>query len=143
MAATGKTILVVDDEAIIREAIRRVLERTTSFHVLTADDGEPALETFKQEHVDLVVTDLLMARMGGIELLRQLRQLAPDLPVIIVTGYGTLEDAIEALHLGVSDFVKKPFDIRELIHTIDAVLERQDAGGGASLPPPPTRTPQA
>ena len=115
----AKSILIVDDEQIIRNVLKRKLEQTTSFQVFTADDGIPALEIFKSESIDLVISDLLMAEMNGIELLRQLKQIKESIPVIIITGYGTLDDAIEAIHLGAQDFIKKPFDINQVIETIE------------------------
>jgi len=120
----SKTILIVDDEQIIRNVLKRKLEQTTSYSVFTADDGIPALEIFKTEKIDLVVSDLLMKEMDGIDLLRNLKQANPQIPVIIITGYGTLDDAIEAIHLGAEDFIKKPFDINEVIETIDKTFRK-------------------
>jgi CheY-like chemotaxis protein len=120
----NKSILVVDDEQIIRNVLKRKLEQTTSFVVHTAADGVPALEIFKQEKIDLVISDLLMTEMNGIELLRSLKKINPRVPVIIVTGYGTLDDAIEAIHLGAEDFIKKPFDINEVIETIEKTFRK-------------------
>jgi YesN/AraC family two-component response regulator len=119
-----KSILVVDDEQIIRNVLKRKLEQTTSFNVFTASDGVPALEIFKNEKIDLVISDLLMTEMNGIELLRSLKRINPRVPVIIVTGYGTLDDAIEAIHLGAEDFIKKPFDINEVIETIEKTFRK-------------------
>jgi YesN/AraC family two-component response regulator len=120
----SKSILIVDDEQIIRNVLKRKLEQTTSFTVFTADDGIPALELFKSQQVDLVISDLLMSEMNGIELLRNLKQLNPHVPVIIITGYGTLDDAIEAIHLGAEDFIKKPFDISDVIETIEKTFRK-------------------
>jgi CheY-like chemotaxis protein len=120
----NKSILVVDDEQIIRNVLKRKLEQTTSFIVHTAADGVPALEIFKTEKIDLVISDLLMTEMNGIELLRSLKKINPRVPVIIVTGYGTLDDAIEAIHLGAEDFIKKPFDINEVIETIEKTFRK-------------------
>jgi CheY-like chemotaxis protein len=120
----AKSILIVDDEEIIRNVLRRKLEQTTSYSVLTADDGSVALEIFKQRPVDLVISDLLMKEMNGIELLRHLKSIEPSIPVIIITGYGTLDDAIEAIHLGAEDFIKKPFDINEVLDTIDKTFRK-------------------
>lgn len=120
----SKTILIVDDEQIIRNVLKRKLEQTTSFEVFTADDGVPALEIFNREKIDLVISDLLMTEMNGIELLRNLKQIRPQVPVIIITGYGTLDDAIEAIHLGAEDFIKKPFDINEVIETIEKTFRK-------------------
>jgi CheY-like chemotaxis protein len=120
----SKSILIVDDEQIIRNVLKRKLEQTTSFRVYTAEDGIPALELFKREKIDLVISDLLMAEMNGIELLRQLKTIDPHIPVIIITGYGTLDDAIEAIHLGAEDFIKKPFDISDVIETIEKTFRK-------------------
>ena len=120
----AKSILIVDDEEIIRNVLRRKLEQTTSYKVFTADDGTVALEMFKQEPVDLVISDLLMNEMNGIELLRNLKDIEPRIPVIIITGYGTLDDAIEAIHLGAEDFIKKPFDINEVLDTVEKTFRK-------------------
>ncbi|MBN2081737.1 response regulator [bacterium] len=120
----AKSILIVDDEEIIRNVLRRKLEQTTSYKVFTADDGVVALDMFKEQPVDLVISDLLMKEMNGIELLRNLKSIEPSIPVIIITGYGTLDDAIEAIHLGAEDFIKKPFDINEVLETIDKTFRK-------------------
>jgi YesN/AraC family two-component response regulator len=114
----------VDDEQIIRNVLKRKLEQTTGFTVHTANDGLQALDAFDSQHIDLVISDLLMSEMNGIELLRNLKQRQPDIPVIIITGYGTLDDAIEAIHLGAEDFIKKPFDINEVIETIEKTFRK-------------------
>lgn len=120
----GKTILVVDDEQIIRNVVQRKLEATTPYRVLTCDDGVPALEAIKSEHVDLVISDLLMVSLNGIDLLREIKRHDPRIPVIIITGYGTLDDAIEAIKLGAEDFIKKPFDIADIILTIEKTFSK-------------------
>ncbi len=124
--AVAKKILIVDDEQIIRNVLKRKLEQSTSYEVFTADDGVPALEIFKSQPVDLVISDLIMNQMNGIELLRNLKAHDPRVPVIIITGYGTLDDAIEAIKLGAEDFIKKPFDINEVIVTIDKTFRKLD-----------------
>ena len=121
----SKSILIVDDEQIIRNVLKRKLEQTTSYTVHTADDGTTALEVFGNEKVDLVISDLLMPQMNGIELLRHLKKSEPSIPVIIITGYGTLDDAIAAIHLGAEDFIKKPFDINEIIETIEKTFRKK------------------
>jgi YesN/AraC family two-component response regulator len=122
----SKSILIVDDEQIIRNVLKRKLEQNTAYTVYTADDGEPGLEIFRQQPIDLVISDLLMVRMNGIELLRNLKQIDHRVPVIIITGYGTLDDAIEAIKLGAEDFIKKPFDISEVIATIEKTFKKQE-----------------
>lgn len=122
----SKSILIVDDEQIIRNVLKRKLEQNTQYTVYTADDGEPGLEIFRQQPIDLVISDLLMVKMNGIELLRNLKQIDHRVPVIIITGYGTLDDAIEAIKLGAEDFIKKPFDISEVISTIEKTFKKQE-----------------
>ncbi|MCB1188303.1 response regulator [bacterium] len=119
-----RTILIVDDEEIIRNVLKRKLEQSTDYKVHTAGDGVPALELFKEQNIDLVISDLMMSEMNGIELLRNLKQIKPGIPVIIITGYGTLDDAIEAIHLGAEDFIKKPFDINDVIETIEKTFRK-------------------
>ena len=119
----ARSILIVDDEQIIRNVLKRKLENSTAYQVFTAEDGVPALELFKREKVDLVISDLLMSQMNGIELLRNLKSIDPQVPVIIITGYGTLDDAIEAIHIGAEDFIKKPFDINDALKILRHVLE--------------------
>ena len=120
----SRNILIVDDEQIIRNVLKRKVEQSSTHKVFTADDGRPALEIFKQEQVDLVISDLMMLEMSGIELLRNLKQIDPRVPVIIITGYGTLDDAIEAIHLGAEDFIKKPFDINQVLETIEKTFRK-------------------
>jgi CheY-like chemotaxis protein len=122
--AMQRSILIVDDEEIIRNVLKRKLEQSTDFIVHTAADGVPALEIFNQENIDLVISDLMMSEMNGIELLRNLKRVKPGVPVIIITGYGTLDDAIEAIHLGAEDFIKKPFDINDVIETIEKTFRK-------------------
>jgi DNA-binding NtrC family response regulator len=93
------------------------------YEVTTFKDPVAALEAFRQSPADAVITDLKMPGMSGIELLAELKTLEPRLPVIIITGYSTVENAIEALRLGAADFVKKPYDAEELLHQVGLVLE--------------------
>src|SRR5271169_4355749 len=97
-------ILVVDDEKNIREGLRKSLE-LDGFQALTASDGVDALKVIEQDEVDLVITDLKMPHMSGEKLLNILNQKHPFLPVIILTGHGTVEGAVEAMRDGAYDFL--------------------------------------
>lgn len=122
MQKRQKTILIADDEAMIKDIIRRKLHAATDFAVIEAVDGQDALEKLGKHKIDIVITDIKMPRMTGIELLGEMRKAGFDIPVIVITGYGTLNDAIEALRLGAANFVKKPFKANELLSVIDKVF---------------------
>ena len=116
------TIIFVDDDPKAGELMLRFSEGA-SFRCENFQDSEQALEYFKNEGADLVVSDLRMPRLTGIELLREIRLIDKQVPFIIVTGYADVESAIEAMRLGASDFVKKPFDMDELCLQIDKTLQ--------------------
>ncbi|HTO21492.1 MAG TPA: response regulator, partial [Spirochaetia bacterium] len=101
------TILVADDEKNIREGLREALA-LDGYEVLTAADGQEALEAVTRGDVDLLITDLKMPRLSGEELLKSVTAQSPTLPVIILTGHGTIESAVQAMHDGAYDFLTKP-----------------------------------
>ncbi len=119
-----KTILVVDDEKGVRESLNKVLSKE-DYRVLEADSAEAALVICRKEFVNLVLTDLKMPEMDGLELLRALKLLLPDLAVIMMTAYGTIEKAVEAMKEGASDFILKPFKRFELEKSISKAFEHQ------------------
>src|SRR6202158_5965562 len=102
-------VLVVDDEANLRKVLATMLRRT-GYDVTVAADGEQGLAEFLKSGADIVVTDLVMQKMGGMELLRSVNSSNPDVPVIIITAHGTVDSAVEAIKLGAFDYITKPFD---------------------------------
>ena len=117
-------VLVIDDEASVRESIRRFLE-DGGYVVRQAEDGRVGLELFKQEPTDLVLVDLRMPEVDGLEVLSQIVGMSPDTPVMVVSGTGVLRDAIEALRLGAWDFLTKPIeDMGVLLYAVERALER-------------------
>ena len=115
------TILVVDDEPSLRTALGEVLQRT-GHPVRIRRDGQEALELLEQEPIWLILADLRMPRIGGVELLREVKRRWRETLVVLVTGYATLESAIEAIRLGASDYLLKPFDneaVEALIHRLE------------------------
>jgi two-component system nitrogen regulation response regulator GlnG len=114
------TILVVDDDPQIRHSFERVLARDHT--VLAASSGENGLDIVRGTRPDLVIMDVRMPGMDGIETYRQMRQVHPKLPVIIMTAYGDMETAIEATKLGAFDFVLKPFDIPAVLDLIEQAM---------------------
>ncbi|WP_022850925.1 sigma-54-dependent transcriptional regulator [Limisalsivibrio acetivorans] len=117
-------ILIVDDEAFIRENLENVL-RNDGYHPISAENGREAVDIVVEEEIDLVLLDLNLADESGLDVLRSLRDIDPDLLVIIITGYGTVESAVEALKLGAYDYIKKPFKADAIHLIVRLALETQ------------------
>src|SRR6185436_5263822 len=117
-------ILVVDDEKFIRDIIADFLSME-GYVVRTAEDGVVAADELRRARFDLVISDLKMPRMGGLELLREVAEVHPDTMTIIMTGFGTVETAIDAMKRGAYDYLLKPFKVEEVIHIVQRGLEKQ------------------
>ncbi|PIE05268.1 MAG: DNA-binding response regulator, partial [Sorangium cellulosum] len=113
MLPSKDQVLVVDDEANIRRVLSAQLARE-GYEVHTAQDGEEALSMLREHHIDLVITDLRMPKLDGMALLRQALVLDANLPVVLLTAHGTVDNAVEALKTGAFDYITKPFDQSEL-----------------------------
>ena len=107
-------ILIVDDEIGPRESLRMILK--PNYNVFTVENGYAAIQMVQQVDLDVVTLDLKMPGISGIETLKEMRRIDPDVMVIIITGYGTLQSAIEAIRYGVFDYIPKPFNVPEIIH---------------------------
>ena len=116
-------ILVVDDEPAQREMISGFL-RKQDFEVIAAENAEHALELFRQEAFDLILSDQKMANMTGLELMQAAHAINPETPVILITAFGTIEAAVAALKQGAIDYLTKPLNLQELLHRIRLVSER-------------------
>ncbi len=123
------TILIVDDEAGIRSSVRGVLA-DEGYRVLEAEDGLDALQLMASERPRLVILDIWMPGMDGIELLRNIRDTHPGTPVIVISGHGNIETAVTATKLGAFDFIEKPFSLDGLLHVVDRALESRPIAGG-------------
>lgn len=121
-------VLVVDDEPSIVELVRFTLERE-GFTSIAAADGQEALDKVEAGHPDLVLLDLMLPRLGGLDVCRLLRQRHPSLPIIILTARGDETDKVLGLELGADDYITKPFSPRELVARVRAVLRRTAPGG--------------
>ncbi len=118
------TIIVVDDEEVIRITLQKKLSRV-GYNVISFEKAENALYYLKnaEEPADLVITDIRLRKMDGIELLRRINSLDNPVPVLIISGHGNVEDAIRALRYGASDYIRKPFDINNLTSSVRSILK--------------------
>ncbi len=119
----GATVLVVDDEAAIRDALRMILEYE-GYRVLEAASGEDALSVLSRTPADAVLLDIRMKGMSGLDALERIRGLHAGLPVLMVSGHGTIETAVSALRLGAQDFLEKPLERDVVLARIGGLLER-------------------
>jgi len=130
------TILVVDDEAKIRSTLRGVLA-DEGFDVLEAENGRIALELLTERSPQLAIVDIWMPEIDGIELVRRMRATAPTLPIIVISGHGTIETAVRVIRLGAFDFLEKPFELDALLKVVGRALGNGPPEAGA---PAPSRT---
>lgn len=120
-----KSILIVDDEESVRESLEKVLKKA-GYLTRTASSGEEAMQLMSQAAADLVLTDLRMPEGDGITLLKNLKKKHPDCEVILLTGYGTIETAVEAVKEGAYDFITKPPKKAVILSTVERAIERQN-----------------
>ncbi|MFO8037458.1 MAG: response regulator transcription factor [Anaerolineales bacterium] len=118
------SLLIVDDEKAVRDALEDVL-RLEDYQVESVASGEQALEAFNEKQFDLVLLDIKMPGISGIEVMRHAKRQTPDTKVIILTGHGSLESAIEALRSGASDYILKPYDSKDIMTSIGRALSKK------------------
>src|SRR6185437_8660346 len=115
-------ILVVDDQEMIRDSLAATLARE-GHDVVAAGDGQAAVGRLAGARFDLLISDLKMPKMTGIELLAEARKLRPEMPVVLMTAFATVSTAVEAMKLGAYDYIQKPFDGDEIKLLVDRTLE--------------------
>src|SRR6186713_1193670 len=117
-------VLVVDDEKFIRDILADFLTME-GYAVRTAEDGAQALGELSHSSFDLVISDLKMPKMGGLDLLQHVGTLQPEALTVIMTGFGTVETAIDAMKQGAYDYILKPFKVEEIVHVVQRGLEKK------------------
>lgn len=117
-------IMIVDDEDIVRTSLSSWLLED-GYEVITVESGKKALEAFKKSNCDLMLVDLKMPEMDGLELMKEVKKLIPDLPIIIMTAYATVDTAVKAIKEGAYDYIMKPFDPEEISITIKKIIRQQ------------------
>src|SRR5687768_5695221 len=127
-----ENILVVDDERDMRLLLRYQLEQE-GYHVTEASDGKAALRVLRESQPGVIITDVRMPFMSGLELLREVKQLHPATEVIVATGYAEVETAIECMRAGAFDLLRKPFDIHEMYSCVSRALDRHRLNVSADL----------
>jgi DNA-binding response OmpR family regulator len=144
MAEPLANILVVDDSETVCKALRDVLT-VSGYAVRTAPSGERAMQIMETAQMDLIITDLKMSGMSGIQLLKKVKEKNPSLPVVILTGFGDMDSVIEAMRSGVADYLKKPFSINEVLQVTERELRRskqiQAVADAAASPLPAVSAP--
>ncbi|HCF3311396.1 TPA: SpoIIE family protein phosphatase [Pseudomonas aeruginosa] len=124
MHKVSATLLIIDDDEVVRESLAAYLE-DSNFKVLQALNGLQGLQIFESQRPDLVICDLRMPQIDGLELIRRIRQTASETPIIVLSGAGVMSDAVEALRLGAADYLIKPLeDLAVLEHSVRRALDR-------------------
>lgn len=123
---TKKSILIIDDETIIRSSFKYYLE-DNNFSVMEAENGKEGFQLFKEKHPDIVLTDLRMPEMDGLEVLRKCTEINPDTPVVVISGTGRIQDVVEALRLGAWDYLLKPVENLDVLgHLLQRAMEKMN-----------------
>ncbi len=120
-------ILLVEDDSTLSFIVQDALTRE-GFDVVCAPNGESGLKLFKDSNPDVIVADVMMPRMDGFEMVRLIRLTAPDVPVLFLTARTALDDVVKGFELGANDYIRKPFQILELVVRIKALLKRNRPG---------------
>jgi len=118
-------ILIVENEQVIVEAARKILI-PEGFNIDEASNSEIALEKLQQNKYKLIVSDLMLPRMSGVDLIKKVKDNDSDIPIIIITGYAMLENAVKCFKVGAFDFIPKPFDVEELLGVIHRAIEHRE-----------------
>lgn len=126
-------ILVVEDEQRVAELLKAGLE-DSGYQVSVAFDGEMGLRLFRASRFDLVISDIILPKMNGFELTKEVRQLNPDIPVLMLTALGTTDDKLDGFDAGADDYMVKPFDFRELDARIRVLLKRKVVASQTTQP---------
>lgn len=120
--AVKKKVLICDDEEGVRESLKLILE--DGYDLSFAATGKEAIEKTKKEPIDIVILDIKMPKMNGLEILKELKKISPGIKVIIASGYKSVETASEAIKFGASDYIIKPFETSQVLNAIDNTLNR-------------------
>jgi DNA-binding NtrC family response regulator len=120
-------ILIIEDEAAIRRVLKKILsEENENYQVFEAEDGLEGIEKIKNEDFDLVLCDIKMPKMDGVEVLEAIKKIKPEIPIVMISGHGDLETAVNTMRLGAFDYISKPPDLNRLLNTVRIALDRKE-----------------
>lgn len=120
-------ILIIEDEAAIRRVLVKILsEENSNYQVAEAEDGLSGIEMIKKEDFDLVLCDIKMPRMDGVEVLEAVKKIKPEVPMVMISGHGDLDTAVNTMRLGAFDYISKPPDLNRLLNTVRIALDRKE-----------------
>jgi len=120
-------ILVIEDEAAIRRVLVKILsEESDTYQVDEAEDGLEGAEKIKKEDYDLVLCDIKMPKMDGVEVLEAIKKVKPEIPFVMISGHGDLDTAVNTMRLGAFDYISKPPDLNRLLNTVRNALDRKE-----------------
>ncbi|MAL59643.1 MAG: response regulator [Flavobacteriaceae bacterium] len=120
-------ILIIEDEAAIRRVLVKILsEESNSYEVVEAEDGLAGIELIKKEDFDLILCDIKMPKMDGVEVLEAVKKIKPEIPIVMISGHGDLDTAVNTMRLGAFDYISKPPDLNRLLNTVRIALDRKE-----------------
>jgi DNA-binding NtrC family response regulator len=117
-----RKVLVIDDEQIVLDSVKKILTQE-NYEVTTSISSRKGLDLANQNDYDLVLSDIRMPEIGGMRVLRDIKRAKPTLPVVIITGYATVQSSVQAMKLGATDYIEKPFTPEELFKTVNDAIE--------------------
>ena len=120
-------ILLIEDEASIRRVLNKILsEENKDYHVTEAEDGLEGMELVKNEDFDLILCDIKMPKMDGVEVLEAVKKIKPEIPMVMISGHGDLDTAVNTMKIGAFDYISKPPDLNRLLNTVRNALDRKE-----------------
>ena len=119
-------ILIIEDEAAIRRVLKKIIsEESDTYDVYEAEDGLRGIELIKENDYDLVLCDIKMPKMDGVEVLEKTKKIKPEIPIVMISGHGDLDTAVNTMRLGAFDYISKPPDLNRLLNTVRNALEKK------------------
>ena len=119
-------ILIIEDEAAIRRVLKKIIsEENKSYHVEEAEDGLEGIELIKNNDYDLILCDIKMPKMDGVEVLEKTQKIKPEIPMLMISGHGDLDTAVNTMRMGAFDYISKPPDLNRLLNAVRNALDKK------------------